>query len=81
MLLKYPTKLNWQFILHAKGVTNTRTSHRSLLHNRHVKYNTIYAFEENNQSGIRSREVPVWRGLISTVLSVIISGPNNYYGI
>ena len=46
-----------------------------------MKYNTIYAFGENNESGIRSRQVPVWRGLISIVLSVIISGPNNYYGI
>ena len=35
-----------------------------------VKYNTIYAFGENNKSGIRSRQVPVWRGLISIVLSV-----------
>ena len=32
-------------------------------------------------SGIRSRQVPVWRGSISIVLSVINSGPNNYYGI
>ena len=46
-----------------------------------VKYNTIYAFEGNNESGIRSREVPVWRGLISIVLSVINLGPNNYYDI
>ena len=46
-----------------------------------MKYNTIYAFGENNESGIRSRQVPVWRGLISIVLSVINSGPNNYYGI
>ena len=46
-----------------------------------MKYNTIYAFRENNESGIRSRQVPVWRGLISIVLSVINSGPNNYYGI
>ena len=46
-----------------------------------VKYNTIYAFGENKESGIRSRQVPVWRGLISIVLSVINSGPNNYYGI
>ena len=30
---------------------------------------------------IRSRQVPVWRGLISIVLSVINSGPNIYYGI
>ena len=44
-------------------------------------YNTIYAFGENNESGIRSRQVPVWRGLISIVLSVINSGPNNYYGV
>ena len=43
-----------------------------------MKYNTIYAFGENNESG---RQVPVWRGLISIVLSVINSGPNNYYGI
>ena len=46
-----------------------------------MKYNTIYAFGENNESGIRSRQVPVWRGLIGIVLSVINSGPNNYYGI
>ena len=46
-----------------------------------MKYNTIYAFVENNKSGLRSRQVPVWRGLISIVLSVINSGPNNYYGI
>ena len=46
-----------------------------------VKYNTIYTFGENNESGIPSRQVPVWRGLISIVLSVINSGPNNYYGI
>ena len=30
---------------------------------------------------MRSRQVPVWRGLISIVLSVINSGPNNYYVI
>ena len=41
----------------------------------------MYAFGENNESGIRSRQVPVWRGLIGIVLSVINSGPNNYYGI
>ena len=47
-----------------------------------MKYNTIYAFGENNVSGIRSRHaVSVWRGSISIVLSVINSGPNNYYGI
>ena len=46
-----------------------------------MKYNRIYAFGENKKSGIRSRQVPVWRGLISIVLSVINSGPNNYYGI
>ena len=46
-----------------------------------MKYDTIYAFGENNESGIRSRQVPVWKGLISIVLSVINSGPNNYYGI
>ena len=46
-----------------------------------MKYNTIYAFGEDNEYGIRSRQVPVWRGLISIVLSVIISVPNNYYGI
>ena len=46
-----------------------------------MKYNTIYAFGENNESGIRSRQVQVWRGLISIDLSVINSGPNNYYGI
>ena len=46
-----------------------------------MKYNTIYAFGENNESGIRSRQVPVWRGLINIVVSVINSGPNNYYGI
>ena len=46
-----------------------------------VKYNAIYAFGENNGSGIRSRQVPVWRGLISRPMSVINSGPNNYYGI
>ena len=44
-----------------------------------MKYNTIYAFGENNESGIQSRQVPVWRGLISIVLSVINSGRNNYY--
>ena len=47
----------------------------------HSLNNTIFAFGENNESGIRSRQVPVWRGLISIVLSVINSGPNNYYGI
>ena len=46
-----------------------------------VKYNAIYAFGENNESGIRSRQVPVQNGLISIVLSVINSGPNHYYGI
>ena len=49
-----------------------------------MEYNKIYAFGENNEAGIRSRQVPVWRGLISRppiVLSVINSGPNNYYGI
>ena len=46
-----------------------------------MKYNTISAFGENNESGIRSRQVQVWRGLISIVLSVINSGPNKYYGI
>ena len=46
-----------------------------------VKFSTIYKFGENNESGIWSRQVPVWRGLISIVLSVINSGPNNYYGI
>ena len=48
-----------------------------------VKYNTIYTFGENNESGIRSSQVPVLRlrGLISIVLSVVNSGPNNYYGI
>ena len=48
-----------------------------------MKYNTIYAFGENNESGIRSRprQVPDWRGLISIVFSVINSGLNNYYGI
>ena len=49
-----------------------------------MKYNTIYAFGENNEFGIQSRRVPVWRGLISIVLSVINhvnSGPNKYYGI
>ena len=40
-----------------------------------------YAYGENNESGIGSRHVPVWRGLISIVLSVIHSEPNNYYGI
>ena len=39
-----------------------------------VKYHTIYAFGENIKSGIRSRQVPVWRGSISIVLSVINSG-------
>ena len=38
-------------------------------------------FGENNESGIRSRQGLVWRGLISIVLSVINSGPNNYNGI
>ena len=42
-----------------------------------VKYNTIYAFWENIKSGIQSRKVPVWRGLINIVLSVINPGPNN----
>ena len=46
-----------------------------------MNYNTIYAVGENNESGIWSRQVPVWRGLISIVLSVINSGPNNDYGI
>ena len=46
-----------------------------------MKYNTIYAFGENNESVIRSRQVPVSRGLISIVFSVLNSGPNNYYGI
>ena len=41
----------------------------------------MYAFGGNNESGIRCRQVPVWRGLNSTFLSVINSGPNNYYGI
>ena len=38
-----------------------------------VKYNTIYAFGENNEFGIRNRQVPVWRELISIVSSVINS--------
>ena len=46
-----------------------------------MKYNTIYAFVENNESGIRRRQAPVWRWVISIVLSVIYSGTNNYYGI
>ena len=46
---------------------------------RQVKYNTIYAFGENNKDGIRSRQVTFWRDLISIVL--FNSGPNNYYGI
>ena len=46
-----------------------------------MKYNAIYAFGGNNESGIRSRQVPVWRGLMSIVLSVINSRLNNYYGI
>ena len=46
-----------------------------------MKHNTIHAFGENNESCNWSRQVPVWRGLISIVLSVINSGPNNYYGI
>ena len=46
-----------------------------------MKYNTIYASGKNNESGIGSRLVPVLRGLISIVLSVINSEPNNYYGI
>ena len=46
-----------------------------------MKYNTIYTFGENNESGIRSRQVSVWRRLIGIVLSVINSGPKSYYGI
>ena len=46
-----------------------------------VKYNTIYAFGENNESGIRRKQVPVWKGLISIVLSIINSRPNNYDSI
>ena len=46
-----------------------------------MKYNTIYAFGEKNESGILSRQVPVRKGLISIVSNVINSGPNNYYGI
>ena len=46
-----------------------------------MKHITIYAFGENNESGIRSRQVPVWGGLIIIVLGVNNSGPNNYYGI
>ena len=46
-----------------------------------MKYNAIYTSGENNESCIRSRQVPVRRGLISIVLSVIDSGPNNHYGI
>ena len=46
-----------------------------------MKYNTIYAFGENNESGIQSRQVPGWKGLISIVSGVISSGRNNYYGI
>ena len=46
-----------------------------------VKYNAIYAFGGNNETGILSRQVSVWRGLISIVLSVINSGLNNYNGI
>ena len=46
-----------------------------------MKYNKIYAFGENNESGIRNRQITVWRGLISIVLSVINSESNNYYGI
>ena len=33
------------------------------------------------KSSIRSRQAPVWRGLISIVLSVDSLGPNIYYGI
>ena len=36
-------------------------------------------FGQNNEHGIRSRQVPVWRGLLSIVSSVINSGPNIYY--
>ena len=36
---------------------------------------------KKNESGNLSRQVPVWRGLFSIVLSVIISGLNYYYGI
>ena len=46
-----------------------------------MKYNTIYAFGGNNESRIRIRQVPVRRWVIIFVLSVIKSGPNNYYGI
>ena len=46
-----------------------------------MKYNTIYAFGEKNESCFQSGQVPVWKVLISFVLSVINSGPNNYYGI
>ena len=47
-----------------------------------MKYNTIYAFGENNEvDRFRVEQVPVWRGLISIVLSEINLGPNNYYGI
>ena len=31
--------------------------------------------------GTQSRQVLVWRGLISTVSSVINTGPNNHYSI
>ena len=41
----------------------------------------MHKFGENNESGIRSRQVPVWKGLISIVLRVINSGPNKYYGL
>ena len=43
--------------------------------------NTIYAFGKKIKSSIRSRQVPVWTGLISIVLSVDNLGPNIYYGI
>ena len=45
------------------------------------RLNTINAFGNNNESGIWSRQVPVWRGLISIFLSVDNLGPNIYYGI
>ena len=36
------------------------------------KYKTIYPFGENNETGFQSRQVPVWKGLISIVSSVIL---------
>ena len=76
MLLKYLTSLK------VKALTvNVPLMQKRSYRFGQVKYNSIHAFGEINESAIRSGQVPVWRGLISIVLSVINLGSNDFYGI